>query len=104
MQIDFDIPALCRYTMTRGKNTSWIFVSLNILLIFVPQIVESLFQIVLVHRDANSNVVTLQCRLNATDQPVLDAGYFLNGSHFTEVQSGDNNEVTFLIDRDKEVV
>ena len=85
--------------MSRGKKTSWLFISLTVLAVFLPQTLGSL-QIVLA--DRINNIITLQCRLNATIQPALDAMYFLNGSilaNFTELQHGDNNGVTFKMRR-----
>ena len=88
--------------MTRAVG---IIITLSLLPICLPQTVESPFQIRLIYRSANSNTITVQCRLTATGQPIPDAMYFLNGTrldNFTELQHGHDPGITFEIERDIE--
>jgi hypothetical protein len=98
--------ALYRNTiiMAKSRRTLGIIFALSILPTCLPQESnESPFQIRLIRRLIN--IITLQCRLTANDQPTPDATFFLNETrleNFTQLQLGEDHGVSFEIRRDLE--
>ena len=77
--------------------------TLSLLPICLPLMDERPFLIRLTNRI--TNIITFQCLLSATRDPIPDAMFFLNGTrleNFTELQLGEDHGVSFGITRDLE--